>query len=335
MKHLLPKTNYYKANLHTHSTISDGKLSPKEVKEAYKKLGYQILALTDHNIIVDHSDMTEEDFLMLTAVEININHENYRARFFGKTYHFNLISKTPKNLWIPTKAPHKYPGGLAYEDKMQCEEMPLTFDVESANQMIAKANEMGFLVIFNHPTWSCLNYHDYAGLKGYWGMELRNSECCLLGNNENNAGIWKELSNLGNKIFPIGADDMHFPRAVGLSWIMVGSDKLKYESVIEALEKGDFYMSCGPEIHNLTLENNVLKISCSDARFITLECQERFARRCNAESENWLHEAEFDITKFIERSHGDESMYLHLTVTAPDGSYAATRAYYLNELISR
>ena len=38
-KYLLPeKGNFYKANLHTHSTISDGKLTPEAVKEAYKEL---------------------------------------------------------------------------------------------------------------------------------------------------------------------------------------------------------------------------------------------------------------------------------------------------------
>ena len=52
IKHLLPQTErYFKANLHTHSTISDGILTPVEVKEAYKAAGYQILCLTDHNTI--------------------------------------------------------------------------------------------------------------------------------------------------------------------------------------------------------------------------------------------------------------------------------------------
>ena len=41
MKILLDrKKNYFKANLHTHSTISDGKLTCEEVKAAYKALGY-------------------------------------------------------------------------------------------------------------------------------------------------------------------------------------------------------------------------------------------------------------------------------------------------------
>ena len=52
VNHLLPQVpRYFKANLHTHTTVSDGKLSPEEIKQQYKDRGYQILCLTDHNII--------------------------------------------------------------------------------------------------------------------------------------------------------------------------------------------------------------------------------------------------------------------------------------------
>lgn len=333
MKHLLPAVpRYFKANLHTHSTISDGKLTPEQVKELYRSKGYQILAITDHNIIADHSAMTEPDFLMLTGVEINHNHQNYRPRFDGQVYHLNLIAKRPDNLWIPSKAPHKYPGGLAYEEKMRCEEMDVRYDPDAVNAMIAKANEMGFLVMYNHPTWSCQSYPDYAPLKGLWAMELCNGECCREGINENNARVFKDLLSLGNRLFPVGADDMHDSVAAGIAWIMVGARELRYDSVIDALERGDFYMSRGPEIFSLTVQDARLKLTCSDARRISLESHGRFARSVCADGENWLREAEFDLSDFIAKADGDPATYLRLTVTAPDGTYAATRAYFLNEL---
>ena len=31
--------NLYKANLHCHTTVSDGKMTPEEVKDTYKKEG--------------------------------------------------------------------------------------------------------------------------------------------------------------------------------------------------------------------------------------------------------------------------------------------------------
>ena len=332
MKHLLPRVpQYFKTNLHTHSTITDGKLSPEEVKAGYKAKGYQVLCLTDHNVIVDHSDMNEPDFLMLTGMEINYNAAPYR-RLDGKTYHFNLISKRPDNLWSPWNARENYANALEYNKLIQFENMDMRYDADITNEMIAKANEKGFLVMYNHPNWSCHSYPDYAPLKGLWGMELRNSECIYLGNNDNNAWVFREMLNLGNKIYPVGTDDMHHPESLGRSWIMVGAEKLEYASVIDALEKGDFYMSCGPEIFDLTVEGDKLKITCSNARQIMMETHGRCGCLVEAEGENWLKEASFDLSDFIKKAEGDESCYIVLTVTASDGTYATTRAYYLNEL---
>jgi len=332
IKHLLPQVSrYFKTNLHTHSTISDGSIPPAQVKERYKALGYHILCLTDHNVIVDHSNLCDPDFLMLTGTEVNYNNGNYRSGFDGQTYHINLIAKRPDNLWFPG-ATRRFAEPKTYEDMMQCEGMDIRYSTDSINAMIAKANEMGFLVMYNHPTWSCQSYPDYAPLKGLWGMEVRNSECCQLGNNENNIRVFKDLLNLGNRVYPIGTDDMHSSAALGLSWIMVGAEELTYDSVIEALEKGDFYMSCGPEISSLSIEGNILKLTCSNAKHITLESHGRFARCRTATDENWIQAAEFDLTDFLKKADSDPTTYIYLTVTAPDGTYAVTRAYYTNEL---
>ena len=331
-KHLLPQVaRYFKANLHTHSTISTGRLTREEVKEAYKAHGYQILCLTDHNITVNHSDMNEPDFLMLTGAEININSEGY-MKHKSPTYHLNLIAKKPDNVWSPAKVFRKYPAAEQYEDKMQCEEMDLQYNPDSVNAMIAKANEKGFFVIYNHPTWSCQTYADYAPLKGLWGMELRNTQSCLLGYNENNFRVYKDLLTLGNQIFPLGTDDMHSLRDLGQSWIMVGASNLSYSSVIEALEKGDFYMSCGPEITSLCVDGDVLKVTCSDAQRINLETYGRMAQVVFAADEP-LREAEFNLDTFFSKVDGDPDAFVYLTVTAPDGSYATTRPYYLKDLL--
>lgn len=331
-KHLLPQVKqYFKANLHTHSTISDGKLTREEAKEAYKALGYQILCLTDHNTIVNHSDLNDPDFLMLTGMEINFDAPDRQAPC-GRTYHLNLIAKEPENLWSPAKVFRRYPEAAKYEDKMQCEEMDLQYNVDSVNAMIAKANEKGFLVMYNHPTWSCQNYPDYAPLKGLWGMEVRNSECCLLGHNENNFRVYKDLLTLGNKIYPLGTDDLHKPRALGKSWIMVGATELSYGKVIEALENGDFYMSCGPEITSLSVEGNVLKVTCSDAQRINVETSGRPTDVVIAEGEP-LRGAEIPLDTFFARFDGDPAAFIYITVTAPDGSYAITRPYYLKDLL--
>ena len=46
--------NWYKGNLHCHTTDSDGSLTPAEVVQYYKKEGYDFLAISDHNIFSDY-----------------------------------------------------------------------------------------------------------------------------------------------------------------------------------------------------------------------------------------------------------------------------------------
>ena len=72
-KYLLSKDkNAYKANLHSHSTCSDGDFSPEELKELYKAQGYSIVAFTDHDVFLQHNDLTDENFLALNGYEIDI-----------------------------------------------------------------------------------------------------------------------------------------------------------------------------------------------------------------------------------------------------------------------
>ena len=42
---------WYKGNLHTHTTESDGRLSPLETIRIYAEHGYDFLALTDHEVV--------------------------------------------------------------------------------------------------------------------------------------------------------------------------------------------------------------------------------------------------------------------------------------------
>jgi len=74
IQYLLSKNGkFYKTCLHSHTTDSDGKLSPKEKKDMYKSHGYSVLALTDHELMVDHRELNDEDFLILQGYEFAIN----------------------------------------------------------------------------------------------------------------------------------------------------------------------------------------------------------------------------------------------------------------------
>ena len=95
-KYLLPENgNFYKANLHSHSTVSDGRLTPREMKDFYMDNGYSIIAYTDHNKFVCHNELSDKNFLALNGVEIDIN-DDIQPRKFGKTCHFCMVSLSDK-----------------------------------------------------------------------------------------------------------------------------------------------------------------------------------------------------------------------------------------------
>ncbi len=61
--------HFYKVNLHAHSTISDGCETPEALKALYQSQGYHALSITDHELLVDHTDLNDENFLLITGFE--------------------------------------------------------------------------------------------------------------------------------------------------------------------------------------------------------------------------------------------------------------------------
>ena len=67
-RELLPKEgNWYKANLHCHTVISDGTWTKEQVKEEYRKKGYSIVAFTDHRCYGWHPELQDENFLPIAV----------------------------------------------------------------------------------------------------------------------------------------------------------------------------------------------------------------------------------------------------------------------------
>ena len=59
-KYLLSKEgSFYKANLHCHTTVSDGCMTPEEVKKHYKEMGFYIIAFTDLDVLVPHPELED------------------------------------------------------------------------------------------------------------------------------------------------------------------------------------------------------------------------------------------------------------------------------------
>ena len=93
-KYLIPEGgNFYKANLHSHTTLSDGKLTPEQMKELYKSHGYSIISFTEHGKFFNHNDMTEDDFLVLNGYEPSITENMDDPGYhFRRTCHMCMIA---------------------------------------------------------------------------------------------------------------------------------------------------------------------------------------------------------------------------------------------------
>jgi len=70
---------FYRGNLHGHSTNSDGKLVVAEVVEKYRAYGYDFIAISDHFMevydypITDSRAHRDEDFTTLLAAELHLS----------------------------------------------------------------------------------------------------------------------------------------------------------------------------------------------------------------------------------------------------------------------
>ncbi len=282
-RHLLPPTGkFYKANLHCHTTVSDGNWTPEKVKEVYLSQGYSIIAFTDHDVLRGHPELKDDSFLPLNGLEIEMQAPqsfwNHKRRPW---VHFCLIAKEEENLVTPFYHRTRY---IKYHEKenrskiLVDESLPdyeRFWDVESINRTIAIAKEKGFFVICNHPAWSM---EDPARLMQYQGldaMEIWNSSSVVSGYPDDTPILYDAVCRYGNFLYPIAADDNHnrveldHKKNVScLGWIQIKAEKLEYRTVTRALEKGNFYASTGPEIYDLWMEDGSLFVATSPAKAI-------------------------------------------------------------------
>jgi len=339
-KYLLPENgNFYKANLHCHTTCSDGRLTPEQVKELYKRHGYSVVAFTDHNVFVDHSDLADEDFLPLLSFETDVTEPEFCNP--RKTCHLCMISLEPKNKLILWNRNGRYRHGRS---SVTTEEMNALLDDSTpdytrfyskagVNDMIKIAKENGYFVTYNHPTWSQEGYTDYTAYEGMNAFEIVNGSCLTLGYEEYNHRVYDDLLRTGHKIYCIAADDNHncypegSPRSDSLIGVtMIKADKLEYRTITKAIEDGHFYATTGPEINELWFEDGQLHVKCSDAVKVTLNTGIRAASAVFPTDSEFVNEAVFAVKP--------EYIYVRITVRDAKGECAYTNAYFTDDLFA-
>lgn len=338
-KYLLPQTgNFYKANLHCHSTISDGELSPAELKEAYMAHGYSIIAYTDHNILLSHDELTDENFLALHGYEWDVT-DRVTPPACPKCCHICLIALEPDNMkqicWHRNQDIYFYGNGRNYKHLVQFYEdepdFERSYNVDCVNEVIKKAREHGFFVTYNHPTWSQEDYSDYINYHGMNAMEICNYTSKNGGFPEYNPRVYDDMLRSGKRIFCIAADDNHCHTDMNTPYgdcfggfTVIKAENLEYRTITKALEAGHFYASQGPEIKELWYEDGELHITTSPAQRVDFYFGIRHAGSVKADGEKLVEQAHCKVP--------ENAIYVRATVWDEHGKPADTNAYFVDEL---
>jgi len=337
-KELLPESlNSYKVNLHCHSDVSDSLIRTFELKEIYKNAGgYSAIAYTDHDVIVKHPELFDDNFVALTGAEFFANAET-KFCGFAKTCHFNTIAIDENNdkqlFWHTEKYIPRC--SMLYADSVNIDKDEPNYEriytPEKVSEMFKIARDNGYFVIYNHPTWSCEDYNDYSGYEGMNAFEVMDGSIGY-GYDSYNGNIYDELLRAGKRISCVATDDNHncYPPLTRrsdsmLAFTVVKAEKLSYANIMKALCDGCSYASEGPEIKGISYEDGKVTIKTSPCRKICLNTGIGRADAVMAKKDGTLIEqAVFNINK--------DDEYVRFSITDSKGKRAYSNAYFTDEI---
>jgi hypothetical protein len=238
---------FWRGNIHTHSTRSDGILSPEEVCRRYRAEGYDFLALTDHFSgrygypIVDTQPFRTNSFTTILGAEL---HSGAMAN--GEIWHILAVGLPPD--FAPSTNPDFLP----------------TPGQESGPELAARAVAAGAFVAIAHPQWSGLTLADARTITAAHAVEIYNHGCATGCDRPDGAAIADLLLTDGRRVTLIATDDAHFhePDHFG-GWVMVKAEANEPEALLSALKRGDFYSSQGPELRDVWIEGDEVVVESS------------------------------------------------------------------------
>lgn len=217
---------YYRCELHTHTTMSDGKMQPEELVDRAKECGYSAIALTDHNTVAGVKRAVEAGRKRGLTVIPGIEW----TTFWG---HFAVTGGNSDVLW-----------------------RDITKD--NVDKMIERARSLGDIVTIAHPKRmgyplcsGCHCEYDIAKLTGadcyeIWSHYYPN-EGVVAGKQLNE---WLSLLDAGHRIAAVYGYDWHNRDDVPPSYACtyVGADSAGEKDVIAGIKNGATYVSVGVEL---------------------------------------------------------------------------------------
>ncbi len=228
------KGRWYRGNLHSHTTESDGKLTPTEVVEFYRSRGYDFLCLTDHEKVSDPGGLCSDEFLVFTGVETS-----------------------------PKESSHHIVG-------IGIHELGPVEKFDKAQETIDNLASMGGIVFIAHPYWSALTDDDINQLGNVAGIELYNTGCEVEIGRGFSTIHWDNLLASGMPLDGFAVDDAHrYTDDAPGGWVWVRARNLTERDIVGGIRKGDFYSSTGPLLEGITVEDDKIHVISSPVDTIT------------------------------------------------------------------
>lgn len=221
---------WYRGNLHTHTTRSDGRKSPEETKAAYRAAGYDFMALTDHWKYGENIDDDPSGLLILSGTEYNFGGEDT----LGGVYHIVGVGMKSDPLEVISKS-------------------------STPQQTVDEILKRGGAAIFAHPAWSMNTWEMMASLKDYTMTEIYNSVSGAPRNCRPYSGVViDELALRGYTPKLCATDDTHFwggEQTLSFIYVNLHKNEFNHDNLMTAILAGDFYATQGPRF-DCRLEQN-------------------------------------------------------------------------------
>lgn len=238
---------FFRGNLHTHSTLSDGRLPPDEVCRRYRAQGYDFIALTDHFVglygypIADTAAYRGDGFTTILGAELHSG-----AMENGEIWHILAVGLPPD--FVAANTPDFAPA------KGQ----------ETGPDLARRAREAGAFVAVAHPQWGGLTLADALSVEAAHAVEIYNHGCAVEAARGDGFHIADLMLSAGRRLSCIATDDAHFasPDAFG-GWVMVKAEANAPEALLKSLKAGHFYASQGPDLCDVRIEGDEIVVESS------------------------------------------------------------------------
>ena len=227
----------WKVNLHTHTSVSDGKLSPGEALSVYRKAGYDAVALTDHWCY--GKSYTEDGVTVLSGAEYNVGVDSRSGIF-----HIVGVGMTEEPVW----------------DSETRRDPQVIIDTIHAH---------GGIAILAHPAWSLNTLDQIRPLKNVDATEIYNTVSGVHMSRRPDSSLIVDMLASEGIVYPLVADDdtHYYDGDECRSWIMVEAENASQEALLDAIRNQRFYATQGPELH-VWREGDEIVARCSPCKEI-------------------------------------------------------------------